>query len=213
MKIHMMLFGLCVSGFLLISNGLCEAPAGPSEAADTAAKMAPAAVEKGRQSAPEQAEPDAGSRANGPPAGSGEKAGAEKTSSETKPPAMERRLDRRWILKMESTPIPPAKKKELAWTGKDQQQKCETLRRQLLEDFRKVKHYSINGDGCNTAGYSRRFLSVKDECERECPAGFLENYGYNETLVRNIGTLLELGTKRCLGDRANQKETDKKREK
>lgn len=124
---------------------------------------------------------------------------------EKQPSVQQQPSDRPWIIKMEKQPGMPVKKPVFDWTSEYQQRRCEALLGQLIENFRYAKHFSIVGDGCNTAGYAERFMTVKTACEKECPAGFLEKNGYNETIVRNIDTLHELGTKRCLGGRPMQK--------
>jgi hypothetical protein len=205
MKALAILFGLFFSGFLLLSNGFCEMTSDGSKRTETTQQATPQTAQEKQEPVLEKQENEADAKANRQPAASGENAAAEKPAAETKPPVAEHPLDRRWIMKMEKQPGMPVKKPNFDWTGTNQQHTCEEISGQLAEAYRKARDSSIQGDPCNTARYARQFLEVKAQCRRDCPNGFLEGIGYNETIVRNFGTLLELGARACLGDRPVQK--------
>jgi hypothetical protein len=113
-----------------------------------------------------------------------------------------RPLDRRWITKQQEQmkARPPVKApSSLPWKNENQKARCEAYLGQMRENFLKARYHSIQGDSCNTAGYSRAFLSLVEICKRECPEGFLERSGYTTRIIRNLNSLEELGTKRCVG--------------
>lgn len=115
-----------------------------------------------------------------------------------------RPLDRRWITKQqEQMKARPAVKapSSLPWKNENQKARCEAYLGQMRENFLKARYHSIQGDSCNTAGYSRAFLSLVEICKRECPEGFLEKSGYTTRIIRNLNSLEELGTKRCVGSK------------
>ena len=90
-----------------------------------------------------------------------------------------------------------AASKELVWQNEQQKAQCEDLLEELLELFRKARFYSIQGDSCRTALFSKSFLERVEVCRKECPKGFLENMGFNAGIIRNVETLRDLGTQRC----------------
>ena len=201
MKITTILGGVILTSLFVFSIAMAQSPSKQdtsgkidqprvSPAAPASAAPVSAVQEKQAQAATDQvpaAMQDVPGRQGATPQPVGEGQAAE-----SQPPP-----DRRWILKLDKTPMPPAPKAKLAWKNQEQAQHCQTLSAQLLEAYRNVKYYSIRGDACSTAGYAERFLAIETQCRQECPENFLESAGYNATLVRNVKTLRELGIRRC----------------
>jgi len=166
---------------------------------------------RGRKPAPEMAAPETKEkapvkqRAEGGKAGQAQKKGTEVESGVTRQaldadkPQPE--LDRRWIIKMKDEKgkkMPPRKPEVIAWTGREQQARCEAYLNGLQETFGKTRYYSVGGDACNTAGSARAFLDLVGKCEGDCPQGLLEAKGYSRQIIRNVEILHQLGQERCL---------------
>lgn len=109
-------------------------------------------------------------------------------------------LDRPWILKFHEKKVPAGVNPtpEIQWADEQQEEACTALLHRMQSDYRNARYYSIRGDTCNTARFSGRFLESVRDSERRCPEGFLGDAGFGSEAVKNVGTLLELGARRCL---------------
>ena len=100
----------------------------------------------------------------------------------------------------ESTKTKPENQKQverIKWKDEKQKIKCEAYLGELKENFLKARHYSIQGQACGTAEYSRKFLKTVDRCKQDCPQNFLAQKGYTKRIVRNLSWLEKLGAERC----------------
>ncbi|RJQ49974.1 MAG: hypothetical protein C4530_22395 [Desulfobacteraceae bacterium] len=110
-------------------------------------------------------------------------------------------LDRPWIIKMKDEKgkkISHPKPKQIQWSSTDQKNRCESYLIGIQEAFRNARYFSIAGDGCSTGRSSKSFLDRIEQCEKDCPEGYLKASGYTEQIIRNVDVLYELGMKLCL---------------
>ena len=124
-----------------------------------------------------------------------ETAGSEKKAVKDAKP-----LDRRWIIKQperKEKALPQKSTQSIVWSSKAQETTCSKYLKQVKESFLNARYYSIKGDACKTAEYSKAFNRVVDLCDKDCPQGFLNTSGYPDKTIRNLKRLEELGTKRC----------------
>ncbi len=111
-------------------------------------------------------------------------------------------LDRRWIIKQKKPEKVDRNRNEtptVQWTDEAQKSRCGARLTEINEKYQGARHSSVQGDTCRTAEYAGAFLTISKICEKECPKDFLEAYGYDDKLIKNLKTLHELGLKRCRG--------------
>jgi hypothetical protein len=85
----------------------------------------------------------------------------------------------------------------IKWKNEAQKTKCNAYLASLKESFLKARHYSIQGVPCGTAENARSFMTLIDNCKRDCPVGFLKKRGYTSRIIRNLSWLEKLGSERC----------------
>jgi|GEM_PF-6769930 len=87
---------------------------------------------------------------------------------------------------------------DVEWKDEMQKLRCESYLEQLGESFHQARYYSIQGDPCKCADSSERFLEIIKTGTQDCPKDYFANKGFSDRIVRNIDSLKELGTRRCL---------------
>ena len=85
----------------------------------------------------------------------------------------------------------------IKWKNEAQKTQCNTYLTSLKESFLKARYYSIQGVPCGTAENARSFMTLIDNCKRDCPDGFLKKHGYTSRIIRNLSWLEKLGSERC----------------
>ena len=127
-----------------------------------------------------------------------------------------RRVDEKSAKESQTDPIAPAKtegigkkkaeelsqdQKEreslIKWKNEAQKTKCNGYLTSLKESFLKARYYSIQGVPCGTAEHARSFMTLIDQCNRDCPDEFLKKNGYTARIIRNLSWLEKLGSERC----------------
>lgn len=83
------------------------------------------------------------------------------------------------------------------WKNESQKTKCNGYLASLKESFLKARYYSIQGVPCGTAEHARSFMTLIDQCKKDCPAEFLKKNGYTARIIRNLNWLEKLGSERC----------------
>jgi len=85
----------------------------------------------------------------------------------------------------------------IKWKNESQKTKCNGYLASLKESFLKARYYSIQGVPCGTAEHARSFMTLIDQCKRDCPDEFLKKNGYTARIIRNLSWLEKLGSERC----------------
>ena len=125
-------------------------------------------------------------------------------------------IDKKNIEKRQSDTIVPGKTKDIVkkepgekskkqkekealikWKNEAQKTECNAYLALLKESFLKARYYSIQGVPCGTAENARSFMTLIDNCKRDCPDGFLKKNGYTSRIIRNLSWLEKLGAERC----------------
>ena len=140
----------------------------------------------------------------GPDSEGDPKASAVKDTTDSSPKTKKPPPDpnRRWIMKQRDLTKEkrnPAKRPPLAFASAKQQAACRSHANQLSQTFSQARFYSIQGDRCKTARFASAFLATAQQCEANCPKGFLAYHGFSPIVRRNMHQLKALGTKNCLG--------------
>ena len=85
----------------------------------------------------------------------------------------------------------------IIWKNEVQKTKCKGYLVSLKESFLKARYYSIQGVPCGTAKHARSFMTLIEQCKRDCPDEFLKKNGYTARIIRNLSWLEKLGSERC----------------
>ena len=97
----------------------------------------------------------------------------------------------------ENTKIQKEKKALIKWKNESQKTQCNAYLASLKDAFLKARYYSIQGVPCDTAENARSFMTIINNCKRDCPEGFLKKHGYTSQIIRNLSWLEKLGSERC----------------